>query len=139
MTDYSPKYVTTKDVRNMTNPPLDYNDVLEAEILLKIEISEKYIEAVYELTSSADVRIPALLLTISKIVLSPSLAKKHYTLSNETLGDYSYSLAQPISRGTDIQSSPYVISKTYEKMATEMLRMSSAKKDYKLKIYISNA
>ena len=121
MADYSPTIVTEKDVRNFFTPPLDYDDVTKAEILLKIESVEDYVSAVYELTSSSDARIPCLLLVAAKIIQNPTLAKKYYTLAEEQLGDYRYVMAQPISRGTDVQSSPYVISKTWEKMALEIL------------------
>jgi len=121
MADYSPSIVTEKDVRNFFTPPIDYDDVTKAEILLKIEAVEDYVTAVYELTNSADARIPCLLLVAAKIIQNPTLAKKYYTLSEEQLGDYRYVMAQPISRSTDVQSSPYIISKTWEKMALEIL------------------
>jgi len=121
MSDYEPTIVKEMDVRNFFTPPLDYNDVSTAEILVKIESVEDYVKAVYGLTSSSDARIPVLLLIAAKIVQDPKLAKKYYTLSSERLGDYQYTLAQPISRGLDVQSSPFVISKTWEKMAIEIL------------------
>lgn len=138
MADYSPKYVNEMDVRNFFSPPLEHSDVRQAEILIKIESAEDYIDSVYELSSSDDARIPALLLIAAKIIQSPTLARKYYTLAKEQLGDYYYEMAQPISRGTDVQSSPYVISRTWERMAIEMLRARSAKRNYKWKIYISN-
>ena len=118
--DYTPTMVTEDDVRSFFTPPLDYNDVRKKDILLKIESVEKYVSTVYGITSS-DGRIPCLLLIAAKVIMTPGLAKKYYTLGEEKLGDYSYVLAQPISRGTDIQSSPFVISKTWEKMAIEIL------------------
>ena len=124
MVDYSPSLVTEQDVRNFFTPPLDYNDVTKAEILLKIESVEDYVTAVFfngSTPSAADARIPVLLLIAAKLVHTPSLARKYMTLSAETLGDYAYELAQPISRGTDVQSNPFVISKTWEKMALDML------------------
>jgi len=127
MADYSPTIVSVADVRNFFTPPLDYDDIHQADILLKIETVETYVNYVYGITSS-DAKIPCLLLIASKIIQTPTLAKKYYTLSAESLGDYSYTLAEPISRGTDIQSSPFVISKTWEKMALEMLE-AKAKKD----------
>jgi len=48
------------------------------------------------------------------------------------LGDYYYELAQPISRGTDIQSSPHVISITWEKIALRMLRKRTTLKKWTL-------
>jgi len=124
MSDYSPRYVKEMDVRNFFTPPLDYDDLNRAELLIKIEAVEDYVNAVFfnnTATSAENARLPCLLLIASKIILAPSLAKKYYTLNREMLGDYEYELAQPISRGTDIQSSPYVISVTWEKMALQML------------------
>jgi len=135
MADYSPQYVREMDVRNFFSPPLDYDDVTKAEILIKIESVEDYVNSVYfndSATSAEKARLPCLLLIASKIILTPSLAKKYYTLNRELLGDYEYELAQPISRGTDIQSSPYVISVTWEKMALQMLNKRSTLKKWSL-------
>jgi len=126
MSDYTPTMLREMDVRNFFTPPLDYDDISTAEILIKIESVETYINHVYGITSSTDGRIAALLLIASKIIHTPALAKKYYTLSEEQLGDYRYALAQPISRGTDIQSSPFVISKTWEKMALDILNAKAA-------------
>ena len=124
MSDYITKYVGEDDVRGFFTPPLDYDDVSKNEILHKIEAVEDFVTAVYfndATTSAANAKIPCLLLIAAKIILTPSLAKKYYTLNREVLGDYEYELAQPISRGTDIQSSPFVISKTWERMALDIL------------------
>ena len=139
MTDYVPKYCDEMSVRNFFTPPIDYDDVTKAEILIKIESVEDYVEATYfsdTTTTSAFARIPCLLLIASKIIMTPTLAKKYYTLNKEMLGDYSYELAQPISRGTDIQSSPFVISKTWERMALDMLERRRTNK--KWTIYKAN-
>ena len=128
MADYSPTMLTEQDVRNFFTPPLDYDDVTKAEILLKIEAVEAYVKGYWEITSASDGRIPCLLLVAAKIIQSPELAKKYYTLSSEQLGDYSYMLAQPISRGTDVQSSPFVISVTWEKMALQILKAKAESK-----------
>jgi len=138
MSDYSPQIITEADVRNFFTPPLDYNDVTKAEILLKIEAVEEFVKSVYfnrGVPSGSDIKIACLLLVASKIIQSPSLAKKYYTLSSESLGDYSYTLAQPISRGTNIQSSPFVVSKTWERMALDILNSRST---YKYKVYKVN-
>lgn len=137
MSDYQCQFITEKDVRNFFSPVLDYSDVPKAEILIKIEAVEDYIKAVFELTSSDDARIPALLLVASKIIQSPTLAKKYYTLSEEQLGDYRYVLAPTMRAGAI--TNPFTLSTTWESMAMSMLKARSAKKDYKLKIYISNA
>ncbi len=139
MADYTTKYVNEEDVRGFFTPPLDYDDITTNEILRKIEAVEDYVEAVYfndGSTTSGKARIPCLLLIASKIILAPELAKKYYTLSREALGDYEYELAQPISRGTDIQSSPHVISVTWEKMALQMLNKRSTNNRWK--VYRSN-
>jgi len=122
---YTPKYVTEKDVRNFFTPPLDYNDLGTAELLLKIESVEDMVEAVYfsdSVTTSAKARIPCLLLIASKIILNPTLAKKYFTLNKETLGDYSYELGLG-TRG--VVQSPYAISKTWEDFALDMLKNRS--------------
>jgi hypothetical protein len=137
--DYVPKYVTEADLRGFFTPPLDYDDITRNELLRKIEAVEDFVEATYfndSTTTSAKARLPCLLLIASKIILSPELAKKYYTLNAETLGDYSYELAQPISRGTDIQSSPYVISLTWERMGIKMLEKRTTLG--KWKVYRSN-
>jgi hypothetical protein len=92
LTDYVPVLVKEFEVRNFFNPPLDYDDVPTAELLLKIESVEKYIEFVYGITTSTSGRIPALLLVASKIVENPSLSSKYSKIETEKLGDYSYSL-----------------------------------------------
>jgi len=135
MADYEPKYVQEIDIRNFFTPPLDYDDISKAELLVKIESVEDFVEAYYfnDGSTTADkARIPCLLLIAAKVILKPELAKKYYTLNREVLGDYEYELAQPISRGTDIQSSPYVISITWEKMALQMLDSRSSKKKFGL-------
>ena len=130
MSDYTPTMVREMDVRNFFTPPLDYDDVNTAEILIKIESVETYVNKVYGVTGTNG-RIPVLLLIAAKLIQTPSLAKKYYTLAEEQLGDYSYVMAQPISRGTDIQSSPFVISRTWERMGLEILE-SLKTKGYKL-------
>ena len=126
MVDYIPTMVREMDVRSFFSPPLDFDDVSTAEILIKIEAVETYVDKVYGVNGSAG-RIPVLLLIASKLIHAPALAKKHFTLAEESLGDYSYVMAQPISRGTDIQSSPFVISKTWEKIGLEILESLSTK------------
>ena len=140
MSDYSPLYVNEEDVRGFFTPPLDYDDITTNELLRKIEAVEDFVNAVYfndGSTSSDKARIPCLLLIASKIILTPELARKYYTLNREVLGDYEYELAQPISRGTDIQSSPHVISVTWEKMALKMLENSTLNNRWK--VYRSNS
>jgi len=84
-------------------------------------------------TIPAKARIPILLLTISNVVNTARLAKKYYTLSSEKLGDYAYTLAEPISRGTNIQSSPFIISETWHSMAIKMLEKMATPSDYQIR------
>lgn len=130
MADYSPSYITTKDVRNFVDPPLDYDDINEASLLLHIEAVEDYISAVYELSSSSDAKIPGILLVVSKVVQMPALAKKHYALKRETFLDYSYERFDGGGNFEDVNS--------WADIANQMLRARSAKKNYKWKVYISN-
>ena len=136
MSDYSPVSVNEMDVRNFVTPPLDYNDVSTAEILLKIESVETYVKRHYFEGGSivSDGRVAVLLLIMSNLLATPSLARKYCTLNSEKLGDYSYSLAEPIAKGTDIQSSPYIVSKTWHRMAIEMLNDLVADKKFQIRI-----
>lgn len=137
MTEYSPLYITEADCRNFFNPPLSSDDVPKAELLLKIEAVETYITSVFEITSAGDAKIPALLLVAAKVIQSPTLAKKYYTLSEESIGDYRYVLMPTMRAG--MLTNPFALSTTWESIAMDILKAKSAKKDYKLKIYISNA
>ena len=131
MTDYTPELVTEMDVRNFVTPPIDYNDVSREEILLKIESVETYVKQVFFDGGSLPTasRIGILLLIIPSILSSPDLAKKYRTLSSEKLGDYAYSISQPMSRGTAMQSDPFAISKTWHQMGLEIItKLSSSNK-----------
>lgn len=117
MSDYSPTLLLGEyEVRNFFTPPLDYDDVTTAEILLKIESVEKYIEVVYNLTDS-DARVPALLLVASRIVENPALASKYHQISSEKLGDYSYTLSNVASTSSKYSD----LAATWKSMAVEML------------------
>jgi len=135
MSDYSPLVVTEMDVRNFVTPPIDYDDVTKAELLLKIESVETFVKYRYFNGGSlpTKARIPILLLIVSNLVSSSKLAKKYYTLSSERLGDYSYTLAEPIARGTNIQSSPYIVSETWHGMATKMLEKMASPSEFKIR------
>jgi len=136
MADYEPKYISTMDCRNFFTPPINYDDLDQATLLLYIESVEKYVESVFGASSPNTARIPCLLLLASKIVMSGELVRKYYTLSEETLGDYHYKIASPVSRSSDVQSSPYVIAKTWEQMALEML--SAAEESQTWKVFKAN-
>lgn len=135
MVDYTPLVVNEMDIRNFVSPPMDYNDVSRAEILLKIESVETYVKYTYFNGGNLPIqtRIPVILLIISNLIATPALARKYYTLSHEKLGDYEYHLAEPISRGTDIQSSPFIITKTWHRMAIEMLENMRTPSNFFLK------
>ena len=123
--------ITENDLRTFVTPPIDYDDVSKSEILLKLESVEAFVKYTYfgGGTVPAKARIPVLLLTISNLICTATLARKYYTLSSEKLSDYSYTLAEPISRGTNIQSSPFIISKTWHGMALDMLEKMRSPSD----------
>ena len=131
MSDYTPTLVKEYVVRNWFDPPLSEDDFTKAALLTHIEAVETYIRHVYELTSSSDAEFPALLLVVSRIITLPAIARNHYTLKQETIRNYSYTL--------DTSASPNVISLTLEKMAERMLNARSYVKSDKLKIFISNS
>jgi len=129
--DYTSGSVKEHEVRSWFDPPLAESDVTKATILLYIEAVNEYISSVYELSTSSNTRIPALLLVVSRLINLPAIAKNHYTLRREAIRNYSYEL--------DVNSSPNVIKITLEDIAERMLRAKSYVKDDKLKIYISNS
>lgn len=138
MADYTPISVTEKDVRNFVTPPLDYDDVSKAEVLLKIESVETYVKRHYFHGGSipSDGRIAVLLLIVSNLIATPSLAKKYRTLASESLGDYSYTISQPVTRGASMQSDPFAVIKTWHQMAVEILE--DLVSEDKIKLYKVN-
>ena len=135
MTDYSPLAITEMDVRNFTTPPLDYDDVTKAEILLKIESVETFVKYTYFGGGSVPTkaRIPVLLLVIVNLISNAKLAKKYYTLSSEKLGDYGYSLSSPTARGSEVQSNPFVVIESWHRMANKILQKISSPSDYQIR------
>ena len=129
MSDYSPTLVNEYQIRNHFDPPLSEDDFTKAALLSHIEAVEQEIEDVYELTSGA--KIPALLLVVARIINMPSIAKNHYTLRQESIRNYSYTL--------DTSASPNVIKQTLQDVAYRMLRQLSYVHNDKLKIFISNS
>jgi len=117
LTDFQPKLVNEYEIRNFFSPPLDYDDIATAEILLKIEAVEDYIKAVYGFTSPTDARVPALLLVASKIAENPSLSKKYHKIDSEKLGDYSYTLSKTVGSNSTYKD----ISTSWEALAIRML------------------
>lgn len=128
--------VTEMLVRNSTTPPLDYDDVSTAEIEAKIRLTETYVRRRW-LEGSAvtgDAIDAVVLLVLSNILSRSDLARKYGTLSSETLGDYAYEIAGPISRGMDIQSSPTAVIMTWHRMALELLKDISSDKKYQVRL-----
>jgi hypothetical protein len=135
MSDFVPSYITEQDVRNFFSPPLDYNDITRAEILLKIESVEKYVSTVYGVSAS-DARIPSLLLVAAKLIYDPKLSEKYYMISQEKLGDYSYKLGDVTESGRGGMSNPWAIAKSWEQMALDILKSKANTND--IKIYVVN-
>ena len=122
MADYSPYLVTEQDVRNMFTPPLDYNDVTKAQLLLYIEVVEDYIKSVYfdnSMPSKSEARLPALLLVMSKIIKKPDLLKKYGIVESMKLGDFSFHLEGP---GRGQHRTAHEVARSWEEMAHEMLK-----------------
>lgn len=122
MSDYSPSLVNEYEVRNAFSPPLDYDDVSKAEILLKIAAVEDYIKATYFndfMPSTDEGKYPALLIVMSKIIKgSPGLIKKYGIVESLELGDYKVTYSHS-GRGEHV--SAYESAKSWEQMAEDML------------------
>jgi len=97
--------------------------VSKVDILLKIEMVEDYIKAVYfdnQMPERSDGKIPALLLVMSKIIKgNPELTKKYAEVSELELGDYRIAY-DTTARGKHVNA--YESAKSWEEMAHEMLR-----------------
>ena len=130
MADYSPEVVREMDVRNFTTPPLAYADVSKAELDIKIETVETWAKWKYfkggSLPSTS--KIPITLIIVSNLLSNPTLAKKHYTLASESLGDYSYSLGLSSSSGKGGKVSPLNDVKTWSSLAEDILSEISSTK-----------
>jgi len=122
MTDFSPSLVREYEVRNAFTPPLSYNDVSKADILLKIEAVEDYIKSTYfndSMPSATKGRIPALLIVMSKIIKgNPALIKKYGIVESLELGDYKVTYAHS-GRGEHVTATESA--KSWEQMAEDML------------------
>jgi len=134
MADYtSESGIVEGDVRNFVTPVIDYDIVSKAELLGKIEVVEDFVKYTYfdGGTVPSKAKTPILLLIISNLVSTGAIAKDYYTLSSEKLGSYAYTLSEPMATGDGgVQSSPYVISKTWHQMALDMLEKMSTPSDY---------
>jgi hypothetical protein len=127
--DYQPQVINESEIRNWTSPPIDYDDVSTAEILLKIEAVEEYVKRRYFRGSSisTNARIPVILLVVTNLLSNPTLAKKYCNLISETLGDYSYQLAPP-------GSNPNTIIQSWQEMAYQMLKDLQTPTDYEIRL-----
>jgi len=135
MADYSPTSVTEMDVRNFTTPPLDYDDVTTAEILIKIESVETWAKR-YFFDGGAipsDGRIAVLLIIATNLLQNQDLARKYCTLASESYGDYSYTMAGP---GGGAATSPFDIVKGWGQMGMDILYSLSASN--KIQIRVAN-
>ena len=95
MSDYTPKIITSEgEIRNFFTPPVTYEDITKAEMLLRIESVEEYVIQTYfdgTIPSSSKARIATLLLIAADLALDPRLSKKYHTLNREKFtGDYEY-------------------------------------------------
>jgi len=122
MADYSPSLIYEYEVRNSFTPPLTYEDVTKAEMLLKIEAVEDYIKCTYfndAMPPRSDGKIPALLIVMSKVIKgNPGLIKKYGIVESLSLGDYKVTY-QHSGRGDHV--SAYESAKSWEQMAEDML------------------
>ena len=136
VTDYTPQSVNEIDVRNFTSPPLNYDDVSTAEILLKIEIVETYVKRVFFNGGSfpSDARPAVLAIVVSNLLARADLARKYGSLSMERLGDYQYQLAGASSRDLDVISNPIEIIKSWQRIALEILHELSADRRYQVRL-----
>lgn len=124
MVDYSPSLVYEYEVRNAFSPPLDYDDISKADLLLKIEAVEDYIKATYfndSMPTRAKGKIPALLIAMSKVLKgNPSIVKKYGIVESLTLDDYKVSYAIS-GRGDHVTA--YESAESWEQMALKMLKV----------------
>ena len=124
---YQPKIITPDEVRVFLNPFLSYDDIDDATILLKIEAVERYISDVWfngDYPESA--RIPALLLTASKIIKEPSMSDYREV---KKIGDVTFETQTRFKSGLD----PYELALTWEDMALSILRSYNQANIFKIK------
>lgn len=128
--------VTEMLVRNSVSPALSYTDVSQAEIETKIRLTETWVRRRYlEGGSITGDAVDAVVLMVLASLLSRSdLAQKYGTLVSERFGDYQYELAGPMSRGTEFQSDPNAVLRTWQQMAIEILSDISASKKFKVRL-----
>lgn len=112
---YKPKIITPDDVRAFITPFLEHTTLSDADILPKIEAVETYLSEVwYEGDYPSKGRVPAILLTSSKIINETSIETEKY---------------REVSKIADITfagvSDIYKNAKTWEEMAYEILKSQS--------------
>ena len=121
ISDYNPIVTSEMFVRNLTSPPLDYDDVSKAEMLAKIEAIEIWAKYKYfgGDTPISDAKAPIALVVLAGLLSNPSLASKHYTLASESIGDYSYSLGGSALSPNKPKSWVSIAEETLSRMATD--------------------
>lgn len=127
--------VTEMLIRNSTTPPIPHSLVSSAEIEAKIRFVTTYVRRVYFEggTPPADATDAIVLLVLSNVLAQGDLAREYGTLVSERFDDYEYSLAGPMSRGTEFQSDPNAILKTWHQIALEILADLSANKKFQIR------
>jgi len=108
--------VTEDDIRTFVTPSISTDDAASAEIVAKIAAMEAFVKQVYFNGESLPVttKYPIIMLTISKLLESPTLAKKYAMLESEKLGDYQYKIATQLYKAGSA-------SKTWYDLAMMML------------------
>jgi hypothetical protein len=124
--------IVENDIRSFVTPPLDYDDVSQLELLLKLQATESWVKYTYFEGGNPPTtsKMAIILIIVSNLLSNPSVAKKYRTLTSETLGDYSYMISPYV--GESVQSDPFLISKTWHQMAIDILQGLSSDKRYKL-------
>jgi hypothetical protein len=122
MPDYIPKLIHEYEIRNSFSPPLDYDDINKANLLLIIESVEDYIRAVYfnnSMPSRDDGKVPALLMVLSKVLFANhSIVKKYGLINYIELGDYKLGYEYS-GKGEHVTA--FESAKSWDQMAHEML------------------
>ena len=121
--------ISETDVRTFVTPEITVEDASSNEILAKIAAIEAFVNEVYFNGSGipSNAKYAVMMLTISKLLESPILAKKYALLESEKLGDYSYKVSTTLSRSNT--------SKTWGDLATMMLEnLTTSDKYYMQKV-----
>lgn len=102
MTDYTPQIVDKEDVRSFFTPPISYDDISEAELLLRIKVIENFVSARYfhgSYSSEENVKAAVLLLIASDLASDPRISSKYHSLKSESFsGDYEYEISGEMTK-----------------------------------------